>query len=260
MSRVQHIVIAGVFITGVFSATRADLIARWEFNEGAGSIAYDSAGSYTGTLQSATWTTDRQGQAGKALQCGVSQWLDVPDTLKPSLLTVACWIFVDSFGASLGPIVSSEKGAGADGFAFRFGYDTSQHLMLETIAPSPTYGSFPTSRTAASADALVTGQWHHVAGTYDGQTVAVYVDGALAGSNTFGPLQTLSTDGSIPVGVGHLQGWGVQWFQGRMDDLQVYDNALTSGEIASLIPEPSSAVLCGASMLILFWLRRRQAT
>ncbi len=260
MFRWHHAVMAVVLAPEICFMAQADMIAHWEFNEGAGGIAYDSAGSYTGTLQSATWTTDRQGQAGKALQCGVNQWLDVPDTLKPALLTVACWIFVDSFGASLGPIVSAEKGLGADGFAFRFGYDVNQHLMLETIAPSPIYGAFPTSRTAVSADALATGQWVHVAGTYDGQTVSVFVDGALAGTNTFGAMQALSTDGSIPVGVGHLQGWGVQWFQGRMDDLQIYDNALTSGEIASLIPEPSTAGLCGASMLILCWLRRRQAT
>lgn len=259
MLRLRHAIKTVVFIAGISSVTQADMIARWEFNEGAGSVAYDSAGSYTGTLQSATWTTDRQGQAGKALQCGVNQWLDVPDTLKPSLLTVACWIFVDSFGTSLGPIVSSEKGLGADGFAFRFGYDINQHLMLETIAPSPIYGTFPTSRTAVSADALTTGQWYHVAGTYDGQTVSVFVNGALAGTNHFGVMQALSTDPTIPVGVGHLQGWGVQWFQGRMDDLQVYDNALTSGEIANLIPEPSAAVLFGAGMLLLFWWRRQAA-
>ena len=68
--------------------------------------------------------------------------------------------------------------------------------------------------------------WSHLATTYDGTTLRLYVNGALAGSSTIA--------GSIPASTGPLRLggnaiWG-EWFSGEIDDVRVYNRALSATE------------------------------
>ena len=69
--------------------------------------------------------------------------------------------------------------------------------------------------------------WSHLATTYDGTTVRLYVNGALAGSSTFA--------GSIPASTGSLRLGGnaiwSEWFRGELDDVRVYSRPLSPSEI-----------------------------
>jgi hypothetical protein len=73
------------------------------------------------------------------------------------------------------------------------------------------------------------GSWHHVVATYDGQTMKLYVDGELQGS-------TRSTR-SLPDRSSHLTVGGGPWdccdrFDGSLDELAIYDRALSAGNVA----------------------------
>jgi hypothetical protein len=58
-----------------------------------------------------------------------------------------------------------------------------------------------TGRVVISATALAVGQWYTVTGTYDGQVVNIYVDGALVATQDFGSaLDLTSTNGTILIG------------------------------------------------------------
>jgi len=82
------------------------------------------------------------------------------------------------------------------------------------------------------------GNWQLVVGTYDGTTGTLYVDGRPVATSTFPAPGTVS----LPVNIGaHFQG-GTGW-DGRIDEVQIYDRALSAAEV-SAIYESGSAGQC----------------
>lgn len=78
------------------------------------------------------------------------------------------------------------------------------------------------------------GQWHHVAGTYDGKTIKIYVDGILDVSGVGGGPIALET---VPIMIGgnaDTASDGYRTWHGAIDDARVYTYALSDAEIASL--------------------------
>ncbi len=74
------------------------------------------------------------------------------------------------------------------------------------------------------------GQWHHYAATYDGVSVKLYVDGVFRSETVFaGPLRTDADSLDI-----------MEWTDSStiIDDLRIYDEALTESEIADLMNTP----------------------
>lgn len=79
-----------------------------------------------------------------------------------------------------------------------------------------------------SPTVLPTGQWVHFAGTWSGTTARVYVDGVLKGSITIsGPL--VASTGMLRIG--GLVSSGNRYFDGSMDEVRIYDRALSQSEI-----------------------------
>src|SRR6185436_2157336 len=82
-------------------------------------------------------------------------------------------------------------------------------------------------RSATGTAALPLNAWSHLATTYDGSLVRLYVNGVLASSTAVTGAMTAST------GVLHLGGNGVwgEWFAGLIDEVRVYDRALSAPEV-----------------------------
>jgi hypothetical protein len=80
---------------------------------------------------------------------------------------------------------------------------------------------------AVGAATLPVNTWTHIAGSYDGTTLRLYVNGALVSSTTVG--------GSIPSSTGPLRIGGnsiwSEWFAGTIDSVRVYSRALSQSEI-----------------------------
>jgi hypothetical protein len=77
---------------------------------------------------------------------------------------------------------------------------------------------------------VLDGQWHHCAAAFDGEWMRVYLDGRQIGElNRPGPLVA---GGSAPGCIGSSNGG--ECFQGAMDDLRIYADALTGAEVMSL--------------------------
>ena len=211
----------------VLSSSKAYPIHNWSFDEGSGSIATDSAGGADATLSGATWTEDRFGNPGKAIQTGYNMWANPPDSVKTETGTFAAWIYADAHGGynrPPGPIFSAEQGSGASNFAYRLQLHNTGIIAFEAVAPWTTNGA----RVALSESTIPLQTWTHVAGTYDGYTARVYINGQLDGSSeTYATYAGMNINPSIRVGIGHLEGWGVQWFQGRIDDARVYSVPLS---------------------------------
>jgi hypothetical protein len=87
------------------------------------------------------------------------------------------------------------------------------------------------TRRLVSPPILVVGQWHHVAATYDGTTVALYVDGVLQDSGPFsGPIVDAGTNFALGSNVG-----GGNWFNGTLDDVKFYAVGLSQAEIQAIM-------------------------
>ncbi len=86
------------------------------------------------------------------------------------------------------------------------------------------------SNTSIEPSYFARGTWHFVAGTYDGRAFRIYVDGRLIGTQPL--MQTINPNQDDPLFIGSY--WRGQYFQGGIDDVRLYNRALTTSEIERL--------------------------
>lgn len=85
------------------------------------------------------------------------------------------------------------------------------------------------------------GQWHHIAATFNGSTgeAVVYVDGVEDAATTLTGTLTSSLRAAIGARSNTYSGADFV-YTGYLDDLRAYDTALSSTEVAALVPEPAT--------------------
>ncbi len=200
-----------------------DMIANWKFDEGDGSIADDSAGANHGTIYGAQWTTGKVGGAlsfdgvNDYVNCGNDSVFDITDRI-----TLAAWIKVNSFDIGWQAIVT--KGDGAWRLQ-RAGFgDTIEFACTGLLVNGGPwiFGNTPVNDS----------RWHHVAGVYDGSKLYLYVDGMLDVSKV--ATGTINTN-DYPVYIGDNAEFLTRpYWNGRIDDVRIYERALSAGEIRGL--------------------------
>jgi hypothetical protein len=105
---------------------------------------------------------------------------------------------------------------------------TPRHVGLQFyIFDGATYFASPDA-----GPALWDGSWHFAAGTYDGTTVRLYVDGVEVGDGVIAdsPI-TYGLGTSDELWIGAYAGCSLGW-DGDIDDVRVWDRALSADEIA----------------------------
>ena len=76
--------------------------------------------------------------------------------------------------------------------------------------------------------------WTHLAATYDGSTLRFYVNGTQAASRAVTGGITSSTN---PLRIGGNSVWG-EWFNGSIDEVRIYNRALTPAQISTDMNTP----------------------
>ena len=89
-------------------------------------------------------------------------------------------------------------------------------------------------RDAVGSSALPLNAWSHLAATFDGAVVRVFVNGVQAGSSPVSGSMVAST-GALRLGGNGV--WG-EWFAGLIDEVRVYNRALTASEIQQDMQTP----------------------
>lgn len=194
------------------------LAAWWKLDEATGSSALDALGTSNGTISGATWTAGRK---NGALQFnGSTDTILVPHNDALTLgsgLTLSAWIYIDAIRASQ---VILNKGTS--------GSNHNYYLMLTNreLSFGLYSGGFQTFTTSGLN--LQTGTWYHVAATYDdaGNVVNLYLDGTQVYTGSTTRSLVANTEG---LWIGRSQ-YGDNW-AGRLDDIRIYNRALTSTEI-----------------------------
>jgi Concanavalin A-like lectin/glucanases superfamily/Domain of unknown function (DUF1929)/Bacterial Ig domain len=213
---------AAVTVT-VANAGPAGLVAAYGFNEGSGATVGDaSGGGANGTLTGASWST--AGKNGGALSFnGTSAWVTVPDTAALHLstgMTVEAWVR-PAATSGWRSVLTKERGGGLS-YAL-YGY-------AGAAKPPGVYGNTGGSDAGASAgSALPLNTWSHLAGSYDGSTLRLYVNGVQVATQ---PVTGALVSSTAPLRIGGNSVWG-EYFSGLIDDVRVYNRALTPTEIQS---------------------------
>ncbi len=210
------------------------LVGWWE----AEGDASDSAGSNDATLLNGAGFGP--GQVGQAFTFdGTDDYGLIPDSpsLKPPQLTVELWFRPDTnltAASEMTPFVTT-LAEGQDACCNVRGYDVWYTFGLIAFGLPRADGL---RIIVAEATEFTAGEWHHVAGTYDGSSQKLYLDGVLVDSGGLGaagiaygpaPIQLARADHSgIAGGFTHR-------FDGSIDELAVYDRALSEQEIEELV-------------------------
>jgi hypothetical protein len=205
----------------------ATLVAAYSFDEGSGTSVADASGNGNGgQIGSATWTT--AGKYGKALTFnGTNARVQVPDA--PSLdltsaATLEAWVFPAVAQSGWRAVIQKES----DSYLL----SASTHVGdLRPGAAVTVGGSVP---TIFAPSALPVGVWSHVAMTYDGTQLRMFVNGTQVSS---APLTGAISPTTSPLWIGGNSPYG-EYFNGRIDEVRVYRSALTQAEIQTDMANP----------------------
>ncbi|HWM10798.1 MAG TPA: LamG-like jellyroll fold domain-containing protein, partial [Solirubrobacteraceae bacterium] len=221
---------AGLSLTAAFdrgSATLPGLVAAYSFDAGSGPTLADRSGrGHPGTITGATWAAAGR-NAGALSFDGINDSVRVADHADldlTSAMTLEAWVRPSTLGSSWRTVLFKEQ---------------TSHMTYALYAAAgdgrPTGQAWVGGeRDARATSAIPTASWTHLAVTYDGSAVRLYVNGA--------PVRTLATTGSMAVSSGPLKLGGnaiwAEWFAGLMDDVRVYGRALSQAEIQSDMSTP----------------------
>ena len=212
--------------------TSLGLVAAYGFNEGTGTTLADQTGTgHTGTIAGATWTA--QGKFGSALTFdGVNDWVTVNDANDLDFttgMTVEAWVYPTASGGGSWRNVVIKERPGGEVYNLYANADTNAPVMYVVRAAEPSQ-----ALDARGVASLTLNTWTHLAATYDGTTLRLYVNGSLVGSRAVAnPL--LTSTGVLRFGGNSV--WG-EFFAGRIDEVRLYNRALTVAEIQADMAAP----------------------
>jgi len=230
MKKATTILITAVVLSlsGRVLAALPGPIAHWEFDEGSGSVAYDSAGDNDGDVYGADWA---DGIVGGALDFdGVNDYVALSGlAVTTTEFTICGWashvgssenlIFqqMDDDAMESVIILSSESGRSA--------------MAVTSIS---TGGEWQT----LTYPKMEYGQWHHYAMTVGPDDFVFYIDGAEVAKTTNEQTGDYVTSVDyVYIGRHRVSGLDAGFFNGLIDDVRTYDVALSAGEVLGIYEE-----------------------
>jgi hypothetical protein len=226
-------VCVGVFV-GLVGAQRtmrseSVLVSQWGLDEGAGSTTTDSAGNEIGTLQNgASWT---QGHSGAAVNMdGVNDYISVSNLrVSGPVISLTAWVKNSSLASGIDQsFISKADDATEDSTYWMLGLTSAGQNRLRFRLSA---GGVTTTLTASGGD-LPLNSWYHVAATYDGGMMRLYLNGKEVDS--IAKSGSIPGGGSVPIDIGRSAD-GSNYLRGTIDDVRIYRSALDATEIAALV-------------------------
>ena len=202
------------------------LVAAYNFNETSGTSVLDSSGNnLTGTISGATRTT--VSRSGQALSFdGVNDWVTVNDAaaLDATRVTIEAWVRPTAVSGWRSVVLKESP----SGLAYAlYSYDNAPR-------PSAYVNVGGIDREVQGGTAPALNAWTHLAMTYDGTTQRLYVNGVQVATKSIAGNIAVS---NLPLRIGGNAPWG-EYFAGQIDDVRIYNRALTAAEIATDMATP----------------------
>jgi len=214
----------------------SNLVAYLTFDEGAGFTAYDSAGNNDGAIYGAQWT---EGKIGSALYFdGINDYVEVQDdvSLQPGYITMSAWIKTQKKYTA---VIDKCRYSDAYSQQYSFGVFSNgkaQSGIKRGSSCLPGVGGYPCN---GETD-LVNNNWYLVTSTWDGITLKMYVNGQLDGINSSIPPGPIYICQGATLRCGNHWSKDPAWYKGIIDDVRIYNRALTENEVEQLYLEAIS--------------------
>ena len=206
-------------------------IAAYPFEEGEGAVASDYVGGHEGAL-SAEGVKWAEGKYGSGLKFeGSEGCVTIPDSTDLQLreeFTLESWVKPE--GAMLHyPAIYKESTEGFPSYSLGIGFNTAGKPEGQIGKQGKAH------QDIAGSSSLEAGVWSHLALTYDGVKLRLYINGELVATK-YVDKPNSSTPGPLTIGCSAL---GAQHFKGRIDEVRIYNRALSPAEVlAGLGPLP----------------------
>lgn len=234
--RVYDKALSAAEVSNLFTAASepSNLVARWQLDESSGFTATDSAGAKHGTLypQKGTWAADGI-LAGRLSFIGDNDYILIPDAAawdQSDDLTVSLWVKPGLMEAA-DPLVARWNEAG------------NKRVWVIAIDDATGKIIFYTSSTGVNESSVLSisqisaTNWTHITAVHNSTTGQnkLFINGKL--NNVTGSVPAALFDTDEPVMIGHAarfsNGTG-RYFQGLIDDVRIFDRALTDQEVTDL--------------------------
>ncbi len=195
--------------------------------------SFDQMGTNNGTLVNGA--TFAQGRVGQSFSFnGTNAYVSIP---KSSTLDVGAQVTIEFWmNADIStPIGSGIVGlVGSDFYGIEVGGSPLGVIMFMSVNGGATFPATP-------GVVFPAGEWHHIAGTYDGAKLQLYLDGQPAGNavSVTGPISPMLADSFVTIGSEDGRTTcgdciGTRYFKGLIDEPTIYNRALSGGEIAAI--------------------------
>jgi len=229
-------VLAAVFVFLLLISTapkaQAELVGSYLFEEGSGTVITDASGHNNhGALINPRTDTWSAGHSGKGLYLpGIAgtgaTYVDLgnpADFQLSNAFTFAAWVYSDN-PYSDAPILAKEDLNYGTSYWFGVFYNG-----FGTLCDVDGWWGWDLDRR--SVPVPIWNQWNHLAATWDGETLKQYLNGVLVDSVPFsGPIANTGSHLMIGVNSGV---WSTA-FTGTLDDIQIYNHALSAAEVYAL--------------------------
>jgi hypothetical protein len=206
------------------------LVAWYPFN---GNANDESGNGNNGINNGATLTIDRNGNANKAFAFnGTSNYIDVSDNNTLDLVstfTISGWYNTTATSANLYTLVGkSRDNSGGTGYVLAYGIPSSTLSLnwgpnIVLNIPSTIYSS----------------GWHFMVGTSDGSNIKIYMDSVMIQSMSTSPSLINSTSS---LNIGRENSILGRYFLGKLDDIGIWNRALTQTEITKLYSSNTTSI------------------
>jgi hypothetical protein len=205
------------------------LVGWWPFN---GNANDESGNGNNGTVNGATLTTDRNGVASKAYNFnGVNNSIDIgnPATLgnNPQNYTQSAWAQYQDFPTTLVynlyPMISKRHQNNGSDWATPYLNPNGQIVFVAD-------DQFYQNSIPAYSNVLNIDQWYHFTFVKSNNNYSIYVNGILINSSIDNHIMEGSTDNIL---IGAQLAWN-QYNKGQLDDIGIWNRALTQEEITNL--------------------------
>lgn len=261
----KHAALSWAFFLAVAAGdSNANLVTWYPFD---GNALDTSGQGNNATVHGAVLSEDRFGNANSAYRFdGVNNFISASAAGLPTgARTVALWFQADSVAAP-GPVLLGYGGGGC-GTSFFLGMNATKSIYNNSFYAS-SHCDVNNLISHYASDPV--NAWFHIAVTTDAGGTKLYINGTQVASNAIFISNTAVAGTELAIGVDVSPGGiapytdiNVGFFKGSIDDVRIYDSALSAQDIAGLaqsIPEPSTWLMIGAGMgaLALVGARRRK--
>ncbi len=215
--------------SSVPTSAPSGLVALWKAEDN----ATDVKAGISGTFYSSNYES---GVVGKAFVFdGDGGHVRIADQTAfhfTNACTIEAWVNLGSLGDWHEIVSKWDAAGGVSGKSYTLGTYPDGRVKFGGSHD----GDDGTSTSVVSTNSLCPGKWTHVAATYDGTNLKMYIDGSLQSTvNWPGSFYAGTHDLSIGACVGNVSaGSGVSFFNGRIDEVSLYNTALSASQISDI--------------------------